>query len=131
MLRDSFLKGLRDLRRSFPLWAAGVAVLPIWLVLMYPSVQRSAADVQRYVDNLPEAFKNMFMGEGSDYGSPIGFMDAELMSFMTPIVLIVFAVGLATAQIAGEEERGTLSLLLSYPVSRTRLVAQKLAVVVA
>jgi len=129
MLRDAFFKGLRDLRRSFPWWAVGVAILPIWLCLMYPSVQKSAADVQAYIDNLPDAFKNMFMGENSDYGSPVGFMDSEIMSFMSPILFMVFAIGLAVRQIAGEEEKGTLSLLLSYPVSRTRLLAQKLGVV--
>jgi ABC-2 type transport system permease protein len=130
MLRSTFLKGLRDLRRSFPWWAVGVAILPIWLCLMYPSVKESTADIQAYIDNLPEAFKNMFMGEGADYASPVGFMDSEIMSFMSPILFMVFAIGLAVRQIAGEEERGSLSLLLAYPVSRGRLLAEKLGVLV-
>jgi ABC-2 type transport system permease protein len=131
MLRDPFFKGLRDLRRSFPWWAVGVAILPIWLCLMYPSVKESSAGIQSYIENLPEAFRNMFVGEGADYASPVGFMDSEIMSFMSPILFMVFAIGLAVRQIAGEEEHGTLSLLLSYPVSRTRLLAQKLGVVFA
>jgi ABC-2 type transport system permease protein len=129
MLRNAFLKGLRDLRRSFVYWAIGAAVLPIWLALMFPSMEKSAADVQAYVDAMPEAFAKMFLGEGVSFASPVGFIDAELFSFMGPIVLMVFAITLAVRQIAGEEENGTLALLLAYPVTRGRLLLQKAAVV--
>jgi len=43
---------------------------------------------------------------------------------------MIFGIALAAAQIAGEEENGTLSLLLAYPVSRARLLLQKYAVLV-
>jgi ABC-2 type transport system permease protein len=130
MLRSVFVKGLRDLRRSFVFWALGTAILPIWLGLMYPSVEKSAGVMQDYLENMPEAFTSMFVGEGGDFTSPMGFIDAELFSFMGPIVLIVFGIALAVRQIAGEEEGGTLGLLLSYPVSRGRLFVEKLAVTV-
>ena len=39
LLRSVFLKGLRDLRRSFPFWAIGVAIMPISLGLLYPSIE--------------------------------------------------------------------------------------------
>lgn len=130
MLRNVFLKGLRDLRRSFLFWALGTAILPIWLGLMYPSVKKSAGVMQDYLDNMPEAFTNMFVGESGDFTSPMGFIDAELFSFMGPIVLIVFGIALAVRQIAGEEEGGTLGLLLSYPLSRGLVFAEKLAVTV-
>ena len=131
MLRDPFFKGLRDLRRSFPWWAIGVAILPIWLCLLYPSVKSSAPDLQSYIDRMPEWTRNMFMGANVDFTSPVGFIDSKLMSLMSPILLIVFGIGLAVRQIAGEEEDGTLSLLLSYPVSRARLLVYKFGVVVA
>ena len=58
------------------------------------------------------------------------YLNGELFSFMTPLFVMIFAIGLAAAQIAGEEENGTLSLLLAYPVSRDRLLAQKYGVLV-
>lgn len=127
MLRDAFFKGLRDLRRSLPWWAIGIGIWPLWMGAVYPSMRENAADMEDYIESMPDAFKNMFMGEAS-FSTPIGFVDAELMSMMSPLLFLIFAIGLATRQIAGEEESGSLSLLLSYPLSRTRLLTQKLGV---
>jgi ABC-2 type transport system permease protein len=44
---------------------------------------------------------------------------------LVPLVLIAVAVGAAAAATAGEEERGTAELLLSLPVSRTRVLVAK------
>ena len=40
---------------------------------------------------------------------------------MVPLLLLIAAIGAGAGAIAGEEERGTLDLLLSLPVSRRRL----------
>ena len=128
MLRDAFFKGVRDLRRSFLYWAVGMAFMVVLFCLFYPTVRNSAADVQKLIDNLPTAFKNVFIGQGVSFTSPKGYIDGRILSFMSPLLLLVFAIGLGARQIAGEEEAGTLSLLLSYPVSRRRLLAQKAAV---
>ena len=45
---------------------------------------------------------------------------------MVPLLLLVAAIGAGARAIAGEEERGTLDLLLSTPVSRRRLALEKL-----
>jgi ABC-2 type transport system permease protein len=131
LLRSVFLKGLRDLRRAFPFWAIGAAIMPITLGLLYPSIEKASADVQRYIEAMPEAFVTMFVGAARDFTSPVGYMDAELFSFMAPIVFVAFGISLGVSQIAGEEEQGTLSLLLSYPRGRTRLLLEKGAVLVA
>jgi ABC-2 type transport system permease protein len=130
MLRNAFLKGLRDRRRSFPIWAVCLFLLPLWLCTFYPSISKSSSGIQQMINNLPDAFKNMFAGSNESFTSAIGFLDGKTMSLMSPLIVVIFAVGLAAAQIAGEEDEGTLSLLLAYPVTRTRLLAQKLAVVV-
>lgn len=130
MLSSVFLKGLRDLRRSFPFWVLGVAIMPFLLGLIYPSIERASVDVQRYLEAMPEAFITMFIGAARDFTSPVGYFDAEMFSFMAPIVFVAFGIAVAVKQIAGEEEQGTLSLLLSYPRSRSRVLAEKALVVV-
>jgi len=130
VLRDAFFKGVRDLRRSFLYWAVGIAFMIILFCLFYPTVRDSAASVQKLIDSLPAAFKNVFIGQGVSFTSPKGYIDGRILSFMSPLLFLVFAVGLGARQIAGEEEAGTLSLLLSYPMSRRRLLAQKAAVLV-
>jgi ABC-2 type transport system permease protein len=130
MLRDAFFKGLRDQRRSLLIWMASVAGYVLMMCSLFPNIRKSAADMQDYIESMPEAFRKAFMGESTDFGNAVTYLNGELFSFMTPLFVMIFAIGLAAAQIAGEEENGTLSLLLAYPLSRTRLLAQKYAVLV-
>ena len=39
---------------------------------------------------------------------------------MLPLLLLVYAIGAGSRAIAGEEESGTLDLLLAHPLSRRR-----------
>jgi ABC-2 type transport system permease protein len=45
-------------------------------------------------------------------------------------LIVAFAAGMASGFTAGEESRGTIDVLLSYPVSRRRVVLEKTAAVV-
>jgi len=46
------------------------------------------------------------------------------------LLLLVFGIGFGANTIAGEEEKGTLGFLLTNPVPRWRVVADKFAVLV-
>jgi len=128
MLRDAYLKGMRDQRRSLSIWVASIVAYVLMMCALFPSVRRSAPDMEAYIKNMPEALRHAFMGESTDYGSATTYLNGELFSFMSPLFVMIFGIGLAVGQIAGEEENGTLSLLLAYPVSRGRLLLQKLGV---
>ncbi len=129
MLRDPFLKGLRDQLRPLVMWSAGVAFYVALLISIYPSIRKSAGAIQEYVKNMPEGIKAAFMGS-SDFSTPVGYVNVELLSWLAPIVLIAFAVAVAARSLAGEEESGTLGLVLSHTVGRRRLVLQKYAALV-
>jgi ABC-type transport system involved in multi-copper enzyme maturation permease subunit len=45
--------------------------------------------------------------------------------FLAPLLFLIFAIGQGSGAIAGEEERGTLDLLLANPRSRVRIVLEK------
>lgn len=125
MLRE----GLRAARRPIAWWSLGLAGLVALIVAVYPSVSGNA-DMSRLVDEYPEALKAfMAFGGELDYGTPVGYLGGELFSMMVPLLLLVAAIGAAAGAIAGEEERGTLELLLANPVSRRRVALEKLAVV--
>jgi ABC-2 type transport system permease protein len=126
MLRDPFLKGLRDQLRPLLLWVVGIAFYVALLMSIYPSIRGSAKALQGYIDHLPAAVKTAFLGSG-DFSSPVGYVNTELLSWLAPIALIAFAVAVAARSLAGEEEAGTLSLLLAGTVGRRRLVLQKYA----
>jgi ABC-2 type transport system permease protein len=132
MLRSVALKTLRDLRRSIAWWSIGLVGLVVLQVAVYPTV-RDDSDFATVAENYPEVLKELFGfgGAGFDYTSAPGYLGAELFSLIVPLLLIIAAVATGAGAIAGEEERGTLDLLLSLPVSRRRVVAEKLGAMAA
>lgn len=125
MLRNVFLKTLADTRRALLWWSMGLIGMTALMIAVYPTV-RDNPDLNRLVEDYPEALKAFIaFGGDLDYTSGAGYLGSELFSFMVPLLLLVAAVGAGARAIAGEEERGTLDLLLANPVSRRRLVAEK------
>jgi ABC-2 type transport system permease protein len=124
-----FGRALVDRWRSLLVWTVGLVVIAAAQLSVYPSVQESGESMQAFVDQWPEAFREAFGLEA--YGTGPGYLNAELFSLLVPLVLIAVAVGAAAAATAGEEERGTADLLLSLPVSRTRVLAAKTLVMLA
>jgi ABC-2 type transport system permease protein len=117
---------LRARRRSTLWWALGIAAL-IWITLAaYPSV-RDSAGLSDYAEDLPETMRAMFAGGETDIVSGAGYLDSQLFAFTAPLLLLIFSIAMGAAMIAGEEERGTLDLLLAQPLSRTRLVLERFA----
>ncbi len=127
MLRNAFLKTLRDARRAIAWWSFGLVAMTALMVAVYPSV-RDNPELNKMVEDYPNALKAFFgLGENVDYTSAVGYLNSELFSFMVPLLLLIAAIGAGARATAGEEERGTLDLLLANPISRRRLVLDKLA----
>jgi ABC-2 type transport system permease protein len=131
MLGSVVLKTLRDLRRGFAYWSLGLVALVALHIGVYPSVRDNPA-LNELAESYPEAIKG-FIGFGGelDWVSGPGYLGAELYSFVAPLLLLIVAVGAGSRALAGEEEQGTLELLLSLPVSRVRVALEKLAALVA
>jgi ABC-2 type transport system permease protein len=116
------LKTLRDLRWQVICYGLGLALMAALVVAIYPSYSEQLADLE-----LPEAFEGL-TGD-VDYASPEGFVSVEFVSWV-PIITLIFAIMAGTSALAGEEANGTLDLLLSQPLSRRRLVLEKMAGIV-
>ena len=131
MLRNAFWKTLRDVRRAIGWWSLGTVALSAFIVAVYPSV-RDNPELNKMVEDYPDTLKAFFgLGQDVDYTSPVGYLNGELFSFMLPLLMLVAAIGAGARATAGEEEHGTLDLLLANPLSRRRLVLDKLAALVA
>jgi ABC-2 type transport system permease protein len=131
MLGSVVAKTLRDTRRALLWWGLGLIALVALTVSVYPSI-RDDPSLNRTLRNLPESVKNLFSFGGQfDLTSPAGYLGSRLFSFMVPLLLLVAAIGAGARALAGEEERGTLDLLLANPVSRRRLALEKLAALAA
>ncbi|MGE5690373.1 MAG: ABC transporter permease subunit [Pseudomonadota bacterium] len=124
MLLHSVLgKTVRDGRRGLVAWSLGIAALVLLTCSVYPSVGGNE-DYEKLIENYPEELK-AFIGGSLDLTSGPGYLQAELFSLMVPLLLLVYAIGAGGRALAGEEEAGTLDLLLAHPVSRGRVVLEK------
>jgi ABC-2 type transport system permease protein len=124
---DIALKTLHDLRRGFGWWSLGLAGMVALQVSVYPTV-RDDSGFADLTENYPEVLQDLFGfgAEQFDYTSPAGYLGIELFSLVVPLLLIIAAVAAGAGAIAGEEDRGTLELLLSMPVGRRRVTGEKL-----
>ena len=73
----------------------------------------------------------MFVGGELDLASPAGFLNSQVFALTAPLLLLIFAIGAGSAAVAGEEERGTLDLLLAHPLRRRDFVVQRFLALVA
>ncbi len=124
VLRNVFTKSLRDARRGLIGWGISIVVLVLLEAALWPSV-RNMAELQQFLENYPEALRKLFNLD--QFATGTGFMNAELYSLLLPILFLVYAIGRGARAIAGEEETGTLDVLLVTRVSPVSLIVQQAA----
>lgn len=122
MFQNVFLKTLHDQRRGLVGWSAGVVLLVFVEAAIWPSI-RDMSGLEDFFAEYPEGLGKLFNIEAMTTG--IGFMNAELFSLLLPTLFIIYGVGRGARLVAGEEEAGTLDLLLVTPVSGAKLLIQK------
>jgi len=133
MPTEVLVEALRERRRSLLWWMLGFAGLIALNVAFYPSIRDDPA-LSDYAKDLPESVRALFVGGELDIASPTGYLNSQIFALMAPLLLLIFAIGAGAGAVAGEEERGTLDLLLAHPLRRRDYVFQRflaLAVLVA
>ena len=115
---------LRDGRRSLLWWTTGLVALVALNVAFYPSVRDDPA-LSDYAKDLPESVRALFAGGELDLASPVGYLNSQVFALMAPLLLLIFSIGAGAGAVAGEEERGTLDLLLAHPLQRREYVIQR------
>lgn len=125
MASELFRRGLRDHRRSLLAWSVGVVAYIGLIVAIFPSIEGSP-EFDDLLESYPEILKELFgIVEGGSLTSGAGFLDAELFSFMLPLLVLFLAIGSGARTFAGEEDAGRLELVLAYPVRRRDAVLAK------
>ena len=123
-LRSIFAKTIHDRRQGLLWWNVGIGLMTVAVLSIWPSVHDEYA---KLVQNYPEALLAFFGVDKAGLGSASGYLQAELFSLMLPLAFIAYMIAGASAAIAGEQELGTLELLLAQPVSRRRVASEKFA----
>lgn len=124
-------QALRAARRTLGIWAAAFAGLIALYAVIWPSV-RGNTSWRNLFDTLPQTYRALFTASGTiDLSTAGGYLGVELMGFMGPALIAVYAITAGAAAIAGEEDRGGLEVTLSAPVSRGQVFAERFAALAA
>jgi beta-exotoxin I transport system permease protein len=125
------IQALRAARRTLSIWAAAFAGLIALYAVIWPSV-RGNSSWRNLFDTLPQTYRALFTASGTiDLSTAGGYLGVELMGFMGPALIAVYAITAGSAAIAGEEDRGGLEVTLSAPVSRAGVFGQRFAALAA
>ncbi len=126
MLRNVTLKTLRDRRRSLFWWVMGIFGYLLGIGAVYPIVGENQEQFEALLETYPDELLAI-MGVGGDESlfDPVGFMRAEAFGWIVPLVFAIYGAVQGARAVAGEEEDGTIDLVMATPLSRTGLVWQK------
>ncbi|HEX6601869.1 MAG TPA: ABC transporter permease subunit, partial [Solirubrobacterales bacterium] len=109
---------LSDRRRSLLAWGLPLGLMSAFIVAIFPSVEDS---IGKAVEDYPPALREAFgIGELANVEQ---YLHAEMLSLIVPLALGYLAVRAVASGLAGAAETGRLDVLLSAPVSRSRLCA--------
>jgi ABC-2 type transport system permease protein len=123
LLRNVFTKTIRDLRWPTFWVALGMGVMTGYFAVLFPTYSK-IIDLNDILAKMGPAAKLMGASLG-DASTLVGFLHIELFSMILPALMVAFTAGVASGFTAGEESRGTIDVLLSYPVARWRIVLEK------
>jgi beta-exotoxin I transport system permease protein len=124
MRTEVLAQTVRERARSTLWWSLGLAAVVALTVAFYPSV-RGDTSLNDFSEQLPESLRALFVGGELDITSAAGYLNSQIFALVAPLVLLVFAIGHGSGAVAGEEERGTLDLLLAHPLRRRDYVVQR------
>ncbi len=124
LMRNVYCKTLYDHRIAWIAWSIGLLILGMFYAFIYPAIADSS--LSSALDSLSGDFMSAFIGSAEFFASPDGFVHGEYLSVDVPFILSILAIVIAGGLLAKEEESGTIELLLSRPLGRQALVAQKI-----
>ncbi len=96
-------------------WGIGLALFGAMYVGIYPQM----ADYLPALGNIP-----LYQSMGFSMGSFEEYLASAVVQF-TPIMAVIYVVISSTATLAGEEESGTLELIITMPLARWQIFCAK------
>lgn len=126
LLSDPFTKALRDTRRSMLTWAVAITAVGAMYASFWPTMQtpEMAEAMAAYPEGMLEAFNF------NDVTSPAGYLGSAVFGLLIPLLVAVLGITAGARTIAGDEEAGSLDLLLAHPVGRASAALRRFAAVV-
>src|ERR1019366_8114158 len=114
---------LHNRRRLTSAYAIGMALYMLVIVVLYPAFRHSSE-----LDKLASGNSGVaaLFGVSGSLTSPAGWVDANAYTNFLPLIMLLLTIGYGAAAIAGQDEDGTLGLLVVLPLDRSRILVQKI-----
>ena len=119
MFRSIWSKSLRDYRVAILAWGLGLGLFAA--VDFAESTQTTIAAL----GSLAQLFR--VLGDPYQIQTPEGFITWRIMELFVPLAICFWPILAGARLVRGEEERGSMEVLLATPQSRTRLLLAKLS----
>jgi ABC-2 type transport system permease protein len=119
MFRSIWSKSLRDYRVPVLGWGLGLALL------MFVGFATATPAVLVAFTSFAKLLR--FLGDAYAMQTPEGYITFRYLSTVVPLLLSFWAILAGARMLRGEEERGTLDVLLATPQPRARLLLEKMA----
>ena len=113
-------------------WGLSLGLLAWFMTLFYDTIAEQKESYMQMMTGYPKELLAFFStGSVMEMFTPSGYLNLEFFSYMT-IIIGIFAVSAGSGLLAGDEENGTMDLILAHPVSRSALfVGRSLAFLLA
>jgi ABC-2 type transport system permease protein len=118
---------LYNRRRSTLWYPIGMALYMLVIVALYPSFEHSSELNKLTQGNSPLA---ALFGATGTLTSPVGWVDVNAYANFLPLIVLLLTIGYGAGAIGGQNEDGTLGLLVVLPLDRTWIVAGKVATMI-
>jgi len=122
MFRSIWSKTLRDYRVPILAWGLGLALL------MFVGFATATAPVLAAFASIAPLVG--FLGDPIAMQTPAGYISFRYMETTLPLLLSFWPILAGARLVRGEEERGTMDVLLAAPRARTRLLLEKIGALV-
>lgn len=109
---------LRRMRGAILGWGIGLFLYGLLMASFYSSLD-SMDGYTELLQSFPEEMLAFFPSI-YEFMTPAGYLETYFFAYMT-IIVGIFAVSAGANLLVGDEEKGILDLVVSYPVSRTEL----------
>lgn len=123
-MHNFFFKTLYQKRLLLLWWFIGITAVTLLTVSFYHSFRNT--DIDQVFKSLPPAVQHI-AGNVSSFKTVEGYLRQQIFTLRMPLLLIILSISLLVSLTGGDEQKGLLETQLSFPVSRTGLLLQKLA----
>jgi ABC-2 type transport system permease protein len=117
-------KALRDRRRAIIGNSVGLVALIAWLGVLFPILRESDAFIEM-IERFPPELSSVFGLDPATFLTAAGFLSTELYALFAPLLILIFVISASTAETTAEERDGLMDMLLSTPLSRSRVFLAK------